>query len=136
YTVGHLARNTFWNWAAGGGFDSKGNRIGFNLVQGVNETGRTENAVWINDKLIKVSVMDFIYDDMDILKPWRIVSDDGKIDLSFMPEGERCADENFAVIVSKFRQPFGVFSGMIADGSNCYTFEKVFGFAEEHFAKW
>ena len=34
FTLGHLARNTCWNWASGGGIDKDGNRVGFNCVQG------------------------------------------------------------------------------------------------------
>ncbi|MBI4767774.1 MAG: DUF2804 domain-containing protein [Deltaproteobacteria bacterium] len=57
YTLGYLARQTFWNWASGGGLDRQGNRLGFNLVQGVNETGFTENGFWVNGRLVKTDVV-------------------------------------------------------------------------------
>jgi hypothetical protein len=136
YTLGYLARQTFWNWASGGGTDKEGNRIGFNLVQGVNETGFTENVFWINGRLIKTDVVDFRYDDLDLLKPWRIESNDSRVRLRFLPEGKRSADIHAGLIVSKFHQPFGRFEGTLQDGDQVCELQNVSGFMEEHYAKW
>ncbi len=136
YTLGYLARQTFWNWASGGGMDKEGNRIGFNLVQGVNETGFTENVFWVNGRLVKIDVVDFRYDDLDLLKPWHIESNDGRIRLRFMPAGKRSANIHAALIVSKFHQPFGRFEGTLRDGDQICELQNVSGFTEEHYAKW
>ena len=136
YTLGYLARQTFWNWASGGGMDKEGNRIGFNLVQGVNETGFTENAFWVNGRLVKTDVVDFRYDDLDLLKPWHIESNDGRVRLRFLPEGKRSANIHAGLIVSKFHQPFGRFEGTLRDGDQVCELQNVSGFTEEHYAKW
>ena len=136
YTLGYLARQTFWNWASGGGMDKEGNRIGFNLVQGVNETGFTENAFWINGRVVKTDVVDFRYDDLDLLKPWHIESNDGRVRLRFLPEGRRSANIHAGLIVSKFHQPFGRFEGTLGDGDQVCELQNVSGFTEEHYAKW
>ena len=136
YTLGYLARQTFWNWASGGGMDKEGNRIGFNLVQGVNETGFTEIAFWVNGRVVKTDVVDFRYDDLDLLKPWRIESNDGRVRLRFLPEGKRSADIHAGLIVSKFHQPFGRFEGTLRDGDHVCELQNVSGFTEEHYAKW
>jgi hypothetical protein len=136
YTLGYLARQTFWNWASGGGLDQEGNRIGFNLVQGVNETGFTENGFWVNGRLVKTDVVDFRYDDLDLLKPWRIESNDGRVRLQFLPAGKRSANTNVGLIVSKFHQPFGRFEGTLEDGDKVFELQNVSGFTEEHYAKW
>ena len=136
YTLGYLARQTFWNWASGGGMDKGGNRIGFNLVQGVNETGFTENAFWVNGRIVKADVVDFRYDDLDLLKPWRIESNDGRVRLRFLPEGKRSANIHAGLIVSKFHQPFGRFEGALRDGDQVRELQNVSGFTEEHYAKW
>jgi hypothetical protein len=136
YTLGYLARQTFWNWASGGGIDREGNRIGFNLVQGVNETGFTENVFWVNGRLVKTDVVDFRYDDVDIMKPWHIKSNDGRVRLQFLPEGKRSANINAGLIVSKFHQPFGRFEGTLRDGNQVWELQNVSGFTEEHYAKW
>jgi hypothetical protein len=136
YTLGYLARQTFWNWASGGGKDKEGNRIGFNLVQGVNETGFTENVFWVNGRLVKTDVVDFRYDDLDLLKPWYIESNDGRVRLRFLPDGKRSANTNVGLIVSKFHQPFGRFEGTLQDGDQVWELQKASGFTEEHYAKW
>jgi hypothetical protein len=136
YTLGFLARQTFWNWASGGGMDKEGNRIGFNLVQGVNETGFTENVFWVNGRLVKTDVVDFRYDDLDLLKPWHIESNDGRVRLRFLPAGRRSADIHAGLIVSKFHQPFGRFEGTLRDGDRICELQNVSGFTEEHYAKW
>jgi hypothetical protein len=136
YTLGYLARHTFWNWASGGGLDMAGNRIGFNLVQGINETGFTENAFWINGRLVKTDSVDFRYDDLDLLKPWHIQSNDGRVSLRFFPEGKRSANINAGLVVSKFHQPFGRFEGVLRDGDQVRQLQNAVGFTEEHYAKW
>ena len=136
YTLGYLARHTFWNWASGGGMDKEGNRIGFNLVQGVNETGFTENVFWVKDRLVKTDVVDFRYDDLDLLKPWSIESNDGRVRLRFLPAGKRSANIHAGLIVSKFHQPFGRFEGTLRYGDQVCELQNVSGFTEEHCAKW
>jgi hypothetical protein len=136
YTFGYLSRHTFWNWAAGGGIDENKRRIGFNLVAGVNETGFTENAYWINGKMVKTDVVDFQYDDLNLSSPWKIVSNDGKVDLTFYPEGERKANINAGPILSRFHQPFGKFEGCLKEGDSKVRIKQAIGFTEEHEAKW
>ncbi len=136
YTVGQLARHTFWNWASGGGMDVRGNRIGFNLVQGVNETGYTENVFWIQDRMIKTDTIDFTYDDRNMMSPWELASFDGKVNLLFYPEGERKKDLNAGLLLSRFHQPFGRFEGYFVDGGERHEIQYAVGFVEEHEAKW
>lgn len=136
YTLGYLARHTFWNWASGGGMDQAGNRLGFNLVQGVNETGFTENVFWVNGRLVKTGVVDFRYNDLDPLKPWHMESNDGRVRLKFLPVGKRSANVQAGLIISKFHQPFGRFEGTLGDGDRVWELQNVSGFTEEHYAKW
>ena len=137
YTTGCLARETFWNWAAAGGKDESGERIGLNLVQGVNDTGVTENAFWVGERLVKVDTVSFDYDDRNILAPWRIHSWDGKVDLRFSPEGERFQNLDLWLMASRFHQPFGNFSGALIDDAGVkHTVRDLSGYTEEHFARW
>ncbi len=136
FTLGYPDRRTFWNWVSGGGYDKKGRKLGFNFSQGVNETGFTENAFWIEGKLFKTDIIDFQYDDLHLISPWNIISNDGKINLTFHPEGMRSSYLNIGLIASRFQQPFGRFTGEIREGRSIYVFENVSGFTEEHFSKW
>lgn len=136
FTLGYLARHTYWNWASGGGISKEGKRIGFNLAQGINETGFTENVFWINGRLVKTDVVDFRHDDLDIMKPWRIESNDGRVRLQFLPQGKRTGDTRLGLIESIIHQPFGRFEGTLRDGDQVYESQNVSGFTEEHYAKW
>jgi hypothetical protein len=136
YTFGVLKRNTFWNWASGGGVDTKGRKLGFNFSQGVNETGFTENAFWADGKMIKVDTVDFIYNDRNMLSEWKMQSSDGKVNISFKPEGERAKNLNLGFIVSYYHQPFGTFTGEFSDGKEKFILKEVYGFTEEHEAVW
>ncbi|HET57923.1 MAG TPA: DUF2804 domain-containing protein [Deltaproteobacteria bacterium] len=136
YTLGYLSRHTFWNWAAGGGIDSQENRVGFNCVQGINETGFTENAFWINGRLFKVDVVHFRYDDGDFLKPWDIASNDGRVTIRFVPEGIRSANIQAGLFASRFSQPFGRFQGSLRGNGMDVQLADVSGFTEEHYARW
>lgn len=136
YTFGVLKRSTFWNWASGGGTDANGRKLGFNFAQGVNETGFTENAFWVDGKMVKVDSVDFIYDAKRMQNEWKMRSFDGKVNISFKPEGERAKNLNIGLIKSYYHQPFGVFSGTLSDGKEKYVLKDVYGFTEEHDAVW
>jgi hypothetical protein len=102
YTLGYLARQTFW----------------------------------VNGRLVKTDVVDFRYDDLDLLKSWQIESNDGRVRLQFLPEGKRSANIHFGLIASKFHQPFGRFEGTLRDEDQVCELQNVSGFTEEHYAKW
>ncbi len=136
FTTGVLSRKTFWNWASGAGRAETGEKISFNLSQGVNETGFTENAFWVNGSMVKVDTVDFIYNDRRHVSEWEIRSYDGKIKLFFTAEGERKADIKTGFMSSFFHQPFGSFRGTLDDGAKQYVIKEAYGFTEEHEAVW
>ena len=141
---------TFWNWAAATGRDTKGRTVGFTMTARKPKHGNdpeaefsTENgdandcALWLDGQRVKLRRVRFDYDTSNILGEWRITDADGFVDLRFQPVGERIDDTNFGVIVSKFHQPYGVFRGTLTDGQGeTYTLENVYGVTEEHFARW
>lgn len=136
WSTGTPQRETYWNWACGSGRDKQGRTIGINFACGMNETGYTENAFWVDGKPQKVDVVSFSYNQQNVFDPWRITSMDGKVDLTFHPDSERLGDENFGVVVSRLHQPFGRFTGTLQSGRNKYSVDNLYGFAEEHYAKW
>ncbi len=48
---------------------------------------------------------------------WRVTTDDGRVDLRFVPAGARREKLNAWVIASNFRQFVGTFQGTVADES-------------------
>lgn len=137
WSCGYMRRETAWNWASLSGLLNDGRRIGFNFASGVNETGFTENGIWIDNKLHKIGQIRFIYDRKDRYGQWKIQSCDGSVDLRFEAEGERSEKLNVVLLASNFTQLFGKFYGTIKtkDGETI-TLEGQPGFAEDHYAKW
>jgi hypothetical protein len=136
WTAGCLARNTFWNWASAGGRFKDGRRLGINFVSGVNDRGFTENVYWVDGKPIKVDVVDFDYDSDSILvTPWRIRSNDGRVDLRFRADSERAEDINLGLVISRFHQPFGRFEGRLEIDGRMQDVA-LYGMVEEHQARW
>jgi len=129
-------RQTVWNWAAAVGTDQKGRAVGINFSTGLIAAGFTENTVWLEGKPTMINAIHFAYDRGDIVgKPWQVGTAAGDVDLSFQPERERHEFVNFGVVKSRFHQPFGRFSGTILLGREKCEVD-LYGFCEEHFAKW
>ncbi len=135
WTGGFLRHNTFWNWAAMATVLDDGRSIGLNLSWGVNETGFTENAFWIDSKMTKVDTVNFSMEDSG--QRWRITSSDGRIDLGFVPEGSRGERINLFFVATRFTQYFGRFSGqVITRDDEVVEIKSIPGWAEDHFARW
>jgi len=136
WTAGYMRGETFWNWASLSCTLVDGRRLGMNLAAGVNETGFTENALWLGDQLFKVDMADFQFSRYQTMAEWRIRSADGQIDLRFKPVGQRKEKRNVLILASNFTQHFGVFEGQIHLGGETIELSKAWGFVEDHYARW
>ena len=144
YNVGYRPRETCWNWAAAAGHSVAGDKVGFNLTahrrwdapfDGTPDAG--DCALWLGDRCYPLAWVAFDYDHEDILAPWHIRDGDGLVDLHFEPAGERREDIDFGVVVSRFHQPYGRFSGTLrSPGGERYELGDVFGVTEQHHARW
>lgn len=136
FTAGYLRRNTYWHWACFSGKTKDGLAIGLNLSNGVNETGVTENCLWIDGTMHKIDTAMFDFDGDDLYKQWTITSFDQQIDLSFTPMGSYSTKRNAFVSAVNFHQMFGQFNGVIHQPNGDIVIDKVNGFAERQYAKW
>ncbi len=136
WTAGFMRRETFWNWASLSCRLADGRRLGLNLAAGVNETGNTENALWLEGRLIKVDMVDFQFDRYQSKNTWALRSADGIIDLHFSPAGQRKEKINALFMASNFTQHFGCFHGEIHLPGETIHISDAWGFTEDHFAKW
>lgn len=137
YTHGLLGRETRWRWASASGTLPDGRRVGLNLVEGHNDGDVTENGLWIGEELIQPGHAHFELDEADPLRPWRVRTDDGRVDLRFLPEGARREDLDVLLIASQYVQPMGVFEGTVrgADGGPIEV-RGLPGVVERHRARW
>ena len=136
WTAGYMRGETFWNWASMSATLADGRRLGMNLAAGVNETGFTENALWLDGRLIKVDMVDFQFSRYEAASEWRIRSADGLVDLHFTPAGQRKEKLNAVLMASNFTQHFGVFQGQIRLRNEVVEIDDVWGFVEDHYARW
>ncbi len=136
YTGGFMRRETAWNWGNLSYRLNDGRRIAMNLAAGVNETGVTENAIWLDDQLHHIGGIDFQFNRYKPQSAWTMRSGDGAINLHFEPRGQRCEKINALIIASNFTQHFGQYYGDIVIDGEVITLDGVWGFAEDHYAKW
>lgn len=133
FTLGYPPRHTTWNWASMTGRDEDGRPVGLNLV--AHFTNGLENGLWLDGAVVPLAQATFEYDPADVLQPWRVRSEDGRVALDFTPEGKRSEKISAGVLVSDFAQPFGRFEGTIEHGGRRRRVTGL-GVVEEHLAVW
>ena len=130
YTHGFLARETAWRWAFATG-RAGSRRVAFNFSEGFLQ-GAGENAIWIDGGPQPAGSISFTFDGNAPLSPWRIRSEDGRVDLVFQPEGYRAQTIDLKLILSRYLQPFGTFSGQL----HGVQVDGLAGVTEDHAARW
>lgn len=139
YSAGYMRRETSWRWAS---INARvgDTIIGLNLAAGVNETGATENVLWINGArhLLGPVQFDFLRNSDHMSDDcWRITSLDGRVDLRFKARNGRQEKLNLWLLQSNFRQYIGHFEGEVIDGEGQrHHLQQVLGLTEDHFARW
>ena len=135
-TAAYYARHTRWRWCAGVGLDAAGRELAWNLVEGVNDPpASSERTVWI-DGVAREAVPTEIREDLS-----------GAGQLRFSTEAVRARRENFGILRSSYRQPFGTFSGRLpstlaggaaaaAPDRDGVELAEGYGVMEEHDAWW
>jgi hypothetical protein len=120
------------------GFLGDGRTLGLNLGGGFGDTcAATENALILNGRIHKLGQVEFTYTSPDFMRPWRMTSSDGRLDLEFTPFMERLAKTDLLLIASEVHQMFGHCRGTaVSDEGERLRLEGLTGFAEEHRARW
>jgi hypothetical protein len=71
------------------------------------------------------------------MRPWRIRAPSRRVHLRFTPFHERVAKAKTGVLSSEVHQMFGHYDGsVVADGGERIALDGVFGWIEEHKARW
>jgi hypothetical protein len=117
-TAAYYPRHTSWQWCAGVGRARDGRAVAWNLVAGVNDPpSNSERTVWIDSEPREVGPVRF---------------GEG-LPLRLHPEAERARSQNLLVVRSRYRQPFGTFSGVLPDGTEL---AEGYGVMEDHYVVW
>jgi hypothetical protein len=125
-TAGYHARHTRWQWSAGVGVTTDGRPVAWNLVAGVNDPEvSSERTVWIGGEPSEPPPSDF-------------AADLSRVDgLRFHQESVRERHENYGLLRSRYRQPFGTFTGHLpAAAGEAAELAKGYGVMEFHDAFW
>ncbi|TVP53042.1 MAG: DUF2804 domain-containing protein [Halomonadaceae bacterium] len=137
WSCGHMRRETAWNWASLSGFTDSGERVGLNLATGINESGVSENALWVEGQQELLAQAQFTFDRYDRDSAWQIRTRDARVELYFEPLGCRAERINAGVIASNFRQFYGYFTGTLQTQSGeLLKLSRTPGFVEDHYARW
>jgi hypothetical protein len=121
-TSAYYERHTRWRWSAGVGTAADGRQVAWNLVDGVNDQPHdSERTVWVDGVPGEVG-------------PVRVADDLSSVgDLSFREEAVRERRENRLLVRSRYRQPFGTFSGELPGG---IVLAEGYGVMEDHDVWW
>lgn len=133
-THGLLPRHTAWRWAFGMGRTTAGQPIAFNLVEGF--MGEAECGVWVGDKLFPVGEGQMSFDADRPLRPWRVRSRCGAVDLELEPGDIHSEFKNLKLAVTRFIQPVGGYTGTLRVGGQEHRVERMWGVAEDQDALW
>ncbi|MFO0588002.1 MAG: DUF2804 domain-containing protein [Polyangiaceae bacterium] len=131
---GYLPRHTVWRWSFAMGRAETGEAIAWNLVEGF--VGESECAVWIDDQLFPVGEARFDFDPGRALRPWRITTTCGALDLTFDPGDIHAEHQDLGLVKTRFLQPVGAYSGTIKIGDRTLRISGVLGVAEDQDATW
>lgn len=131
--------DTFWKWATFAGHDENGRVIAGNFCNNLisDDENYNENCLWIDGELTPLSAVRFEFNETAPLKPWRIRTTDGLVDLGFTAMGKRSGYINLGVMMSDYHQPFGEFTGKVTDlAGNTHEIRGMRGVTENHRARF
>ncbi|MFZ0385604.1 MAG: DUF2804 family protein [Solirubrobacteraceae bacterium] len=126
-TAAYYERHTRWRWSAGVGRSTDGCALAWNLVAGVNDPASgSERTIWV---------------DGEPHEPPPVAFDDdlsGVDQLRFNAEATHARNENLLLVRSRYRQPFGTFSGSLpgAGDAEPVTLASGLGVMEDHEVWW
>ena len=129
-----------WYWASASGLVD-GVPFGFNLGYGFTDRSpASENMLFYGGKSLrahKLEDVSFEFDAEDYLKPWKVHSSDGRLEMLFEPTVNRAGRFNMLLIESDQKQVFGYYSGRaVLDDGRTLEFSGLAGFAEDVFNRW
>ncbi|MBK7822506.1 MAG: DUF2804 domain-containing protein [Tessaracoccus sp.] len=133
---GRWPHDAAWNWGAGSGRLADGRVFGLQVgAQWTDGTGSTENAVLVDERLIKISApVTWTYDLVDWRRPWRVVG--GGLDATLVPFHNKQSSTNFGVLASRTSQVFGHWVGTFDTGAEVVAFDGIVGFGEDVRNRW
>ncbi|WP_061961151.1 DUF2804 domain-containing protein [Demequina flava] len=133
---GRWPYNMRWNWGAGSGI-SDGHVIGVQVGgQWTDGTGSTENAIFVDGRLHKISEeVAWDYDTSDYMGPWTVSGE--RLNLTFTPFFNKVTRTNLGLLSGSTDQCFGTWSGTFtSDTGDVFHIDGIEGWAEDVHNRW
>lgn len=148
-----------WLWGAGAGMVD-GELLSLNLGYGFGDQKHaTENGIVYKGKVHKLDKVVWKYDTKDYKKPWKFVSNDGRLELDFTPVYLLHSDIDLMGMIGFLKQliqnfsmseifellkteaylnkAFGVYNGyVVLDNGTKVEVKNLLGFAEQMYQQW
>lgn len=127
-----------WISASAGGYTPDRKLIGFNFANNQVEDQHTYNgnALWINGQISLLPPVQFEMSERNPDQPIRITDDEGRVNLTFHPETNRNLNVNLLVLQSRYRSPYGYFTGTIVDqDGHHWPINNLFGMVEDFYLR-
>ncbi len=124
-----------WDWVTSATHDAAGRALGFNLTRNQCRDPDTfnENCAWIGDRIGRLPAVTFERQrERQAGETWRIKDRDGRVDVVFEPTVPGDVKVNALIVESRYRGPFGQFSGRIEpEGLEAISVDGWFGMGED-----
>jgi len=141
-TAAYYPRHTRWRWSAGVGVAVDGRALAWNLVEGVNDPlSGSERTVWVDGVPAETPPVRFAADLSSVAGVSSAAGVSGAAAgsagggvLLFSAEAVRERRENLLLVRSRYRQPFGTFSGELPGTG--IALASGFGVMEDHDVWW
>ncbi len=116
--------DNIWYWAVAQGWQ-QGHRLALNLGYGFGDTSAaSENMVFVDGVAHKLGRVDFGIPEPNptakrigaryaLMEPWHMTDDEGRFDLVFTPQIDRCDLTDLKLIVTDQHQVFGLLNGHV-----------------------
>lgn len=125
----------YWGFAYG---KAKGKNISLNMSYGYgDDSNGSVNALLVDGKIQKLDKITWEFDPHDLMKPWEVNSNDGRVRLTFYPKSFVPVDLDVLVYFAKLKKLYGTFSGEIMlDDGRVLRVNNFRGFTEKLLYKW
>jgi len=130
----HLPYRTDWTWGTFA-MMADGHIVGANLATRPSLEGQEEEScIWTPEGTRALTDVSFTQtgDDMSV---WHITSADGRIDVTFTPQGHKDHKMNLGILALQYAQWFGHYNGTMRDGDQEWKLENVPGVCERMHAR-
>lgn len=127
------------NVPAGAGRDGAPRAVSMNLGHGYGDDSKgTCNAILVDGRIHKTDTVFLEYDPADRMKPWKIGSNDGRIELDFRPVFNQHAKQSIPIVgATELHKIHGRFSGrLVLDDGSAVEVKEMLGFMEHAEHLW